>query len=91
MQLMGAADYIDGRGSAGQLLGMNPAQQSRAAGHSTPLVTAAGGDRLMVPWSPDSPQFWLAVTALLTVLGMAAADVRIRLFHREARASVGET
>jgi hypothetical protein len=91
MQLQGSADYMNGQMSAGALLGMTPARQSKAAGQSTPPVTAAGGDRQMVPWSPDSPGFWLAVVAGLTVAGMAAADVRVRLFKRTAAASVGKT
>jgi hypothetical protein len=91
VQLQGSADYFNGQMSATQLLGMSPAQQSKAAGQSTPPVTAAGGDRQQVPWSPDSPLFWVAVFGGLTVLGMAAADVKIRLFKRTAAAAVGTT
>lgn|GEM_PF-2366477 len=91
MQLYGSADYINGQLAGSALLGMSPAQQSRAAGASTPVTTAAGGDRQMVPWSPDSEGFWLAVIAGLALVGMAGADVRVRLFRREARASVGNT
>lgn len=91
MQLYGSADYMNGQLSAGTLLGMSPANQSKAAGASTPPVTAAGGDRQMVPWHPDSEGFWVAVIAGLALIGMAGADVRLRLFKREARASVGST
>jgi hypothetical protein len=91
VQLQGSADYLDGQMSAAQLLGMSPARQSRAAGASTPPVTAAGGDRQQVPWSPDSAGFWIAAIGMLTVLGMAGADVRVRLFRRTADVCVGTT
>ena len=91
MQLYGTADYLNGELASGELLGMNPAQQSKAAGESTPLTTAVHGDRAMLPWSPDSPGFWLALVAGATLVGMVAADVRVRLFRREASASVGRT
>ncbi len=91
MQLQGTADYLNGELTASAMLGMNPARQSRAAGQSTPLVTAAGGDRQQVPWSPDSSQFWVVGVAVLTVLGMAAADVKVRLFRHTAKAEVGST
>jgi hypothetical protein len=91
VQLYGTADYLNGETSSSELLGMNPAQQSRAAGDSTPLTTAVHGDRSMVPWSADSPGFWLAVIAGATLIGIVAADVRVRFGKREARASVGKT
>lgn len=91
MNLYGTADYLNGDTSAANLLGMNPAQQSRAAGHSTPVTTAVGGDRQMVPWSPDSPGFWVVLIAAATVLGALAADVKVRVFKRQAAASVGKT
>lgn len=91
MQLAGSADYVNGQVTASTLLGMSPANQSRAAGASTPPVTVAGGDRAMVWWHPDSPDFWLVVVAAATIFGMAGADVRVRLLGRRAAVSVGET
>lgn len=91
MQLYGTADYLNGETSSADLLGMNPAQQSRAAGESTPLTTAVHGDRQMLPWSTDSPGFWLTIVAAATVIGIIGADVRVRLFRREATASVGKS
>lgn len=91
MQLAGSADYVNGQITAGALLGMSPANQSKAAGASTPPVTHAGGDRGMVWWHPDSPDFWLIGVGVLTILGLAGADVRVRLLGRRASASVGES
>jgi hypothetical protein len=75
--------------TASSLLGLSPASGSRAAGQSLPPVTAMAGDRQQVWWSPDSPTFWVAGLIGLTVLGMAGADVRVRLFKGKAGASVG--
>lgn len=91
MNLYGTADYLNGGTSSAELLGMSAANQSRAAGHSTPLVSAAGGDRQFVPWSMDSPGFWLAAIAVATLVGVIGADARVRIFKREAAASVGKT
>ncbi|SRR6266568_3045829 len=74
-----------------RLLGLAGGTGSKAAGQALPPVTAGYGDRQQVPWHPDSPTFWVAGLAVLTLLGMAAADVRVRLFRRKAGVSVGTT
>jgi len=85
-----AAGFND-RMSASALLGLQAGSGSRAAGHALPPVTAGYGDRQQVPWSPDSPTFWVAGLILLTLTGMAGADVRVRLFKGRASAGVGTT
>lgn len=73
--------------SAANLLGMSPANQSKAAGDALRGTTAGAGDRPTTWWSPTSPTFWVVVLAGATVLGMAGADARVRV-GRKGRAAV---
>lgn len=87
----GTADYLTGQFSAASLLGLSPANQSRAAGMALPLSTHVGGDKASLPWHPDSPMFWLAVIAGATVVGLAGASVRLRVGKGRAGAQLGTT
>jgi hypothetical protein len=90
-ETFGPPSGFNDRYTASALLGLAAGSGSKAAGHSLPPVTAMAGDRQMVWWSPDSPTFWVLGLISLTVLGMAGADVRVRLFKGKAGASVGTT
>ncbi len=64
--------------SPAALLGMSAGNQSRAAGAGLPPVTVTGGDLAMVPWHPDSPLFWFALLAAVTIVGLAGASIEVR-------------
>lgn len=87
----GSSDYLTGNVSAASLLGLSPANQTKAAGMALPPVTHTGGDMAVIPWHPDSPTFWLVVIAAGTVLGIAGASVRVRAFKGRASAELGST
>lgn len=74
-----------------RMLGINLANQSRAAGAGLPPVTAAAGDGRVIPWSPDSPVFWLLAIAGLTLAGIAGASFRVRVGPGRAGVDVGRT
>jgi hypothetical protein len=76
--------------TAASLLGMSPANQSRAAGEALRGSTAGAGDAPTVWWSPMSPTFWVVALAGATVFGMAGADARVRIGRKgKAQVSVG--
>src|SRR5260221_4435000 len=87
----GTDDSYWNRLTPAALLGVNTGTASKAAGQGLPPVTASYGDMQQVWWHPDSPTFWVVGLAVLTVFGMAAADVRVRLFKGRAGANVGQT
>lgn len=74
-----------------QLLGISPASASKAAGQSLPPTSYGAGDRAAVPWSPDSPVFWLLAFTGLTIAGITGASVKVRAFKREASVNVGDS
>jgi hypothetical protein len=74
-----------------QLLGLSPAMASRAAGQSLPPTSYGAGDRAAVPWSPDSPLFWLAMFTGLTIAGITGASVKVRAFKRSASVNLGDS
>lgn len=82
--------YWNQRLTPSLLLGLNPGAPSRAQGAALPPNTAAGGDHVAVPWSPDSPLFWLGGVVLLTVLGVTGASVRVRAFSKRASVELGD-
>ena len=90
MQLQGDPAFWDHM-SGPALLGMSPAAGSKAAGHALPPTTAAYGDRQQVWWHSDSQEFWLLLVGGLTILGMAGASLKVRLFRGRAGASIGNT
>lgn len=83
------AEYFDGL-SPSRLLGISPANQTKAAGDTLPPTTLTGGDMASLPWHPDSPTFWLVAVAGATLLGLIGASVEVRAFKGKARASVNE-
>jgi hypothetical protein len=78
-----------------KMLGMSPANgavlQTPTAGASLPSSTVTGGDNAMLPWSPDSPTFWLVLIAGATVFGIAGASFRVRVGKGHAGANLGAT
>lgn len=88
---MPTADFWNQRMTPGNLFGLNPGAPSRAAGHALPPTSVTGGDRAFVPWSPDSPVFWLLVITGATVLGITGASVKVRAFKGRASANLGST
>jgi len=87
---MPTTDFYNQRMTPANLFGLNPGAPSKAAGHALPLTSVTGGDRAFVPWSPDSPVFWLVVVAGATLLGLTGASVKVRAFKRRASVDVGE-
>jgi hypothetical protein len=83
--------YWNQRVTPAALFGLSPGAPSKAAGAALPPTSHAGGDHAMVPWSPDSPMFWVAGFALLTVLGVTGASVRVRAFGKHAGAELGDS
>jgi hypothetical protein len=83
---------INEQASVSSLLGMSPAQGrlSGYEGDQLPASTYTGGDQAAVPWSPDSPLFWAAVLAGLTLLGFVGASVHVRAGRFGARAEVND-
>ena len=73
--------------------GINPGKATPgAAGAGVPPTTsgAAGNDKGMLPWHPDSPTFWLALLAGATVLGIFGAEVAGRVGKGTAKVQVGK-
>lgn len=72
---------INQQASVSTLLGMSPggARLSGYEGGALPATTFGAQDNGAVPWSPDSPVFWLAVLGLGTLFGFigASADFRV--------------
>lgn len=83
--------YWNQRVTPAALFGLSPGAPSKAAGAALPPTSVTGGDRAMVPWSPDSPLFWAAGFALLTVLGVTGASVRVRAFGKHAGVELGDS
>jgi hypothetical protein len=81
--------YFNGQMTAAQLLGIRAGGAGGTAGAGLPSSTAGAGDSVTVWWKPDSPTFWVAATAVLTLFGMAGADARVRLGKRHAGVSLG--
>jgi len=82
--------YWNQRMVPSQLLGLNPASGSKAAGAALPPTSVAGGDMAMVPWHPDSPVFWLLLVGGLTVFGVAGASAKVRLGKGHVGAELGK-
>lgn len=83
--------YWNQRLTPAALLGLSPGAPSKAAGGALPPTTAAGGDGAFVPWSPDSPMFWLFGFIGLTLLGITGASVKVRAFHKTADLDLGKS
>jgi hypothetical protein len=89
--LPGAPGVPGGKQSAAGLYGLSPgAPTTKTAGASLPRTSHTGGDYGVVPWSPDSPVFWFAAVAGLTILGITGASVRVRAFKRRASVDIGD-
>jgi hypothetical protein len=73
------------------LLGLSPGSGSKAAGAALPPTSVAGGDMAFVPWSPDSPMFWLVAFGALTVVGLTGASFRFRAGHEHAGVELGNS
>lgn len=86
-----STDWWNQRMTPASLLGLSPAGGSKAAGQALPPTSVAGGDNAYVPWHPDSPIFWLAALAGLTVLGITGASVKLRAFKGRAGLNIGST
>ena len=84
-------DWYNQRMTPAALLGISPAAGTKAAGQGLPPTSVTGGDKAFVPWHPDSPVFWLAAIAGLTVLGITGASVHVRAFKRRASVELGES
>lgn len=82
-------DYWNSRMTPAALLGISPASGSKAAGAALPPTSHVGGDLAMVPWSPDSPMFWLIAITGLTVFGITGASFRVRVGKGRAGANIG--
>lgn len=85
-----SGDYWNNQMTPAALLGISPASGSKAAGASLPPTSHAAGDLAMVPWSPDSPMFWLIGITALTVFGITGASVKFRVGKGRAGANIGD-
>jgi hypothetical protein len=83
------SDYFNNRLSPAALLGLSPANQSKAAGQALPPTSVTGGDNAFVPWHPDSPTFWLLLVGVGTIFGLVGASVQVRAGKGKAGASIG--
>lgn len=83
------ADYWNSSLSPAALLGLSPAVQTKAAGAGLPPTSVTGGDNAYLPWSPDSPTFWLLAIGVATVFGLVGASVNVRAGKGKAGASLG--
>jgi hypothetical protein len=88
---MDLSGVINEQASVSNLLGISPGQQRLPGyeGEQLPASTYSGGDKAATPWSTDSPLFWGAVVAGLTLLGLVGASVQVRAGRTRARAEVG--
>lgn len=83
--------YWNQRLTPALLLGLNPGAPSKAAGGSLPPTSVTGGDNAFVPWSPDSPLFWLGAFVGLTLVGVLGASVKVRAFGKDADVNIGKS
>lgn len=68
-----------------------PAASAHGGGGDTlPHTDAMVGDGAMVPWSPDSPMFWVVILAAATALGIVGASLDVRAGRRHASVTVGD-
>ncbi|MGH3414909.1 MAG: hypothetical protein ACRDVE_18125 [Actinocrinis sp.] len=76
------------------LYGINPGRATASAhgggGDTLPSTDAMTGDGAMIPWSPDSPIFWLVILGGATVLGIIGASFDVRAGKRHASVKVGD-
>lgn len=73
-------------------MGISPAS-SRLGGYegqTLPASTYSGADKAAVPWSPDSPLFWGAVVAGLTLFGIIGASASVRVGRARAGVEVND-
>lgn len=85
-----STDYWNQRMTPSALLGISPGAGSKAAGAALPPTSVSGNDNAFVPWSPDSPIFWLLGIAALTVFGVTGASVKVRAFKARAGVDIGK-
>lgn len=77
--------------SPAALFNLNPAGAGlRPAGEQLPPTSHRLGDRGALPWSPDSPQFWLIGVAVLTFMGIIGASVSLKAGPAKGSASLGK-
>lgn len=83
---------INEQASVSNMLGISPggSRLSGYEGQSLPASTYSGSDAAAVPWSPDSPLFWGAVVAGLTLLGLIGASVNVRAGKARAGIQVND-
>jgi hypothetical protein len=77
--------------SPARLYGLTAGTGSKAAGHTLPATSHQAGDRGAVWWSPDSPQFWLAVFIGGAFFGITGLSFRFRAGPAKAGASLGKS
>lgn len=85
------SDYWNQSLSPAALLGLSPANQSKAAGAALPPTSVTGGDNAYVPWHPDSPTFWLLAIGVATIFGVVGASVNVRAGKGKAGAHLGKS
>ena len=85
------ADYWNTKLSPAALLGLSPANQSKAAGAVLPPTSVTGGDNAFVPWHPDSPTVWLLAIGVGTIFGLLGASIQVRAGKGRAGANIGST
>jgi hypothetical protein len=86
-----AAGYFNNQMTASRMLGLAPGSGSKAAGHTLPPTSHQAGDRAVVWWHPDSPQFWLIAFGATALLGVSGLSFRVRAGPARAGASVGKS
>lgn len=82
-QLNPANLYGIGRGGA-------TAAAHGGGGDLLPRTDAMVGDGAMIPWSPDSPIFWVVMLTAATALGIFGASFDVRAGKRHASVKVGD-
>jgi hypothetical protein len=94
--LGGNAEYWNKSMTPAALLGLSRGGNASTgagpvAGASLPGSSHMSGDKAAVPWSPDSPEFWLVVIAGTTLLGISGLSLKLRAGPARAAASLGKT
>lgn len=81
---------INSAADVGNQLGLSPggSRLSGYEGQALPASTYTGHDAGAVPWSPDSPVFWLAVIGGATLLGWVGASFNVRAGRASAQIGV---
>lgn len=83
---------INQQASVSTLFGMSPggARLSGYEGSTLPATSFTHLDAGAVPWSPDSPVFWLGVLGIATLFGFIGASVDFRVGRSHAGMEVNQ-